>query len=380
MNNISEFNKCANCGSCYNACPKNAISVQSDDLFYTLSVNEDKCTACGICKSVCPVNLPQEAQTIKSAYAVVHDNEQVVKESSSGGLFSALAEWIIERGGVVFGATFTNQCACVEISSTQNCTLDDLRRSKYVESKVGNTFREVKSLLNEGKYVLYCAAPCQIAGLKRYLHKEYERLITCDFSCGGMPSHKIYQDYLELIAGKLDSKISEVNFRPKTYGWAYYAIKIKGENQKCFSRLAVADPYFGCFLGSHVSVRDYCLSCEFANNHYSDIILADFWKYKTISNVRNGNKGISLALTNSPKGEAMIEAIRNKVALTILDTDKASYNLKNKTYTETFLEKRNAFLELCKEKGFAVASKKMRLKSALNVKLRYYIKKFIWKN
>ena len=104
MNNISEFNKCANCGSCYNACPKNAISVQSDDLFYTLSVNEDKCTACGICKSVCPVNLPQEAQTIRSAYAVVHDNEQVVKESSSGGFFqrwpsgsSNAAELFLER-------------------------------------------------------------------------------------------------------------------------------------------------------------------------------------------------------------------------------------------------------------------------------------------
>lgn len=174
MNNISEFNKCANCGSCYNICPKNAISVLPDDLFYKLSVDEDKCTGCGICKNVCPVNIPKRAQNIMSAYAVVHNNEKIVKESSSGGAFSALAEWIIDRGGVVFGAAYSKDCTCVEMSFTEKVKLDDLRRSKYVESKVGYTFREVKTLLDGGKYVLYCGAPCQIAGLKRYLRKEYE--------------------------------------------------------------------------------------------------------------------------------------------------------------------------------------------------------------
>lgn len=379
MNNISEFNKCANCGSCYNVCPKNAVIVESDDIFYTLSVDEDKCTGCGICKSVCPVNVPKKVQKIRSAYAVVHNNEQVVKESSSGGAFSALAEWIMDQDGVVFGAAYTADCIGVEMASTKTVKLDDLRRSKYVESQVGYTFREVKECLDEGRYVLYCGAPCQIAGLVRFLRKGYERLLTCDFSCGGMPSHKIYQDYLELIAEKLGSKVCEVNFRPKTYGWSYHAIKIKGENQKSYSRLAVADPYFECFIGSHVSVRDYCLTCEFANNHYSDIILADFWKYKTESNVRNGNKGISLVLTNSQKGEAMVEALRKNVALTVLDTDKASYNLKNKTCPETFLKKREAFLQQCKEKGFAVASKSVHLQCATKFKLKYYIKKCIGK-
>lgn len=178
-----------------------------------------------------------------------------------------------------------------------------------------------------------------------------ERLITCDFSCGGMLSHKIYEDYLESVAKKMGSDVGEVNFRPKTYGWSCHAIIITGNNQKSYSRVAVADPYFKCFIGSHVSIRDYCLTCEFANNPYADIVLVAFWKCKTESVVRNGNKGISLVLTNSQKGGAMVEAIRKNVALTVLDTAKASYNLRIKLYSEAFVKKREAFLQQCKEKG-----------------------------
>lgn len=379
MNNILEYTVCSNCGCCYNVCPKDAITVKSGEFFYELAVDETKCVSCGICKNICPVNASKQVQTIRSAYALIHNDESIVRNSSSAGAFSALAEWIMDKDGVVFGAAYTADCTGVEMASTKTVKLDDLRRSKYVESQVGYTFREVKECLDEGRYVLYCGAPCQIAGLVRFLRKDYERLLTCDFSCGGMPSHKIYQDYLELIAEKLGSKVSEVNFRPKTYGWSYHAIKIKGENQKSYSRLAVADPYFECFIGSHVSVRDYCLTCEFANNHYSDIILADFWKYKTESNVRNGNKGISLVLTNSQKGEAMVEAIRKNVALTVLDTAKASYNLENKTYSDAFLKKRETFLQQCEEDGFAAVAKRMPLRSATKYKVKYFIKSMIGK-
>ena len=128
-----------------------------------------------------------------------------------------------------------------------------------------------------------------------------------------------------------------------------------------------------------MSVRDNCLTCTFAENHYADITLADYWKYKTDSKVTNGNKGISLVLTNSLKGEQLIEAIRKKVALTVLDTTKASYNFKNKTYSEAFLKKREAFLQQCKEDGFAAVAKRMPLRSATIYKVIYFIISLIGK-
>lgn len=141
--------------------------------------------------------------------------------------------------------------------------------------------------------------------------------------------------------------------------------------------MAVADPYFDCYIETHMSVRDNCLVCEFAENHYADITLADYWKYKTDSKVRNGNKGISLVITNSTKGERFIEAIRKTVALTILDTAKASYNFKNKTYPEEFFPKRERFLQQCREDGFASVAKRMPLRSEAKYKLKYFIKRVI---
>lgn len=378
MNNISEYTNCSNCGGCYNICPRNAITVKSGGFFYEPVVDEAKCVSCGMCKNVCPINAPEPRHnTIRAAYALINNDELIVKNSSSGGAFTALAEWILGQGGVVFGAAYTADCTCVEMTSTQTVKLDDLRRSKYVESQVGYTFREVKQLLDEGKYVLYCGAPCQIAGLVRFLHKDYEHLLTCDFSCGGMPSHKIYQEYLDLVTKKIGSKVCTVNFRPKTYGWSTYAVNIQGENAKEYNRLAVADPYFECFIGNHMSVRDNCLVCEFAENHYADITLADYWKYKTDSKVRNGNKGISLVITNSSKGERFMDAIRKTVALTVLDTMKASYNFKNKAYPKEFFEKRDRFLQQCGEEGFASVAVHMTLRSEAKYKLKYFIKRVI---
>ena len=379
MNNILEYTVCSNCGCCYNVCPKDAITVKSGEFFYELAVDETKCVSCGICKNVCPVNAPKKVQTIRSAYALIHNDELIVRNSSSGGAFSALAEWIMDQDGVVFGAAYTADCTGVEMASTKTVKLDHMRRSKYVESQVGYTFREVKEWLDEGKYVLYCGAPCQIAGLVRFLRKDYERLLTCDFSCGGLPSHKINQQNLGFIAKKLCSNVGNVNFRPKTYGWSTYAIKCRGENGKSYNCIAVADPYFDCFIGNHFSVRDNCLTCTFAENHYADITLADYWKYKTDSMVANGNKGISLVLTNSSKGEQFIEAIRKRVALTVLDTTKASYNLKNKAYSEAFLKKREGFLQQCKEDGFAAVAKRMPLRSATKLQVKYFIKSMIGK-
>lgn len=377
MNNHVSFQKCSNCGGCYNVCPVNAISVRDSDLFYTPVVDESKCIHCGLCAKICPVENQEKKQNVHCAYGAIHNDEEILRRSSSGGVFSAIAESVLSDGGVVFGAAYTEDFKEVEMRSSQETSLEELRRSKYVESKPGYSFREVKKHLENGTKVLYCGAPCQIAGLKSYLQKEFENLITCDFSCGGMPSHKLYQQWLAGIENKFSAKANEVNFRPKTFGWNNHAVKVCMENGREYNKWAVEDPYFDCFIGTHYSVRDYCLECQFASNHYADIILADLWKYKTISKIENRNKGISLVITNSLKGESIVQELSKRVALTVLDTEKASYNLVRKTYSNDFLTKRKAFLERCRNIGFWKALQGKKRKKAIKLKVKYLIKKLL---
>lgn len=379
MNNVSDYNKCANCGACYNSCPTNAITVEKSELFYSLHIDEKRCISCGLCKEVCPVNKPLNKQNIVSAWSAIHNDEDVVISSSSGGVFSAIANKVLNMGGVVYGAAYSEDCMQVDILSTADVKLEQLCKSKYVESLVGFSFREVKANLEKGIMVLFCAAPCQIAGLKRYLKKDYDNLITCDFSCGGMPSHGVYEQYLDGIEKKLRGKISKVDFRPKIYGWTNHAIKITAENGKVYKRSAFSDPYFDCFIGQnrHSTIREYCLNCEFANNHYADIILADFWKYRQLSKLPKDDKGISLIIANSEKGAKIVEVLNGTMSLTRLDSESAMYNLVTKNADEKTVIRRKAFLDKCTQEGFWKSTKSLPLKSQFVFKLKYAVKRLL---
>ncbi len=349
-NNISNFKECANCGACYNACPTEAIKVLSDGLFYNLQVDNIKCVECGKCMKVCPVNNPEKHQSLIFAIGGFSKNLQMVKKSSSGGAFSVFAEYVLSKNGVVFAAAFNENSRYVEIKSTDEVPLDMLIRSKYVESSVGDSFIKVKQQLDNSRLVLFCGCPCQVAGLKRFLGMDYDNLITCDFSCGGLPSHKIYNDYLNKLENKFNSEVEFVNFRPKTYGWETYAIKVAFKNGREYNSLSLLDPFFVGFIHKHYTVRDNCLTCRFADNHYSDIILADFWLYREISNLQKGN-GLSLIIINSNKGKNFFGDVKEKFEFEELELEKATYNIKKPNYTEEFRINRKKFLDEYKEKG-----------------------------
>ena len=377
MSNISEYTKCSNCGACYNVCPVSAISVKSDRLFYTIEVDNNKCVDCGICSEVCPVNNPQNMTSVISSYAGYSVDANVVKNSSSGGAFYELANIVLADSGVVFAAAYSDDYSEVIFKSTDEVPLCTLMKSKYVESCVGLSFQKIKAELETGREVMFCGAPCQVAGLKKYLKKEYPNLLTCDFSCGGMPSHTMYKEYLSDIKKRLKSPIASVDFRPKVYGWQLHTVKIAAKNSQKYIKPAIQDPYFHSFVISHISTRDYCLQCEFTDNHYSDIILADFWKFKSASRLPDNDTGLSLMITTTEQGEKFIERIRKRFVLTILDNDKATYNLKNKSYSDEFLKKRSVFISKCSESGFMNAVKDVKLESALKPKVKYYVKKVL---
>lgn len=377
INNILDYSKCSNCTACVNICPKDAISVVKNRTFYELSVNSELCVNCGKCKDICPVNNPHDVQKIYSAFGGYSRDPEIVKNSSSGGAFSTLADYILRCGGIVYGAAYENNFREVCITSTKAVSIDDLRRSKYVESYVGYSFREIKKELEQGKQILFCGAPCQVAGLKRYLNKEYTNLLTCDFSCGGMPSHKFYDKYINKIEEKLQSPVTNVNFRPKIFGWRQYAIEITGQNGKKYKNFDLSDPYFYSFLYNRNSMREYCYSCDFSDNHYSDIILADFWLSGTVSHIPDNNTGISLILTNSEKGEKFITTALKNFSLTILDTDAASYNLVKKIATKERMDKRQKFISVFENEGYDKAVHNIKIANKYMLVIKYYLKKLI---
>lgn len=173
---------------------------------------------------------------LRAAYGGWSNDAEIVKRSSSGGAFSVIANYILKNNGIVYGAAFTDNRKQVVFKSTKEVSIDEIRRSKYVESQTQYIFRAIKNDLEAGFSVLFCGSPCQVAGLKRYLHKEYKNLLTCDFACGGMASHKIYEDYLDRLEGEYRSKVESINFRPKLYGWSMHAIKIYFMNGKSYHK------------------------------------------------------------------------------------------------------------------------------------------------
>ena len=374
--NISDYKQCANCGACYNICPNGAISVNEDGLFYTPTVDPELCVDCSLCARVCPVN--QEINGYEPIYACGgwNKNKGIVLNSSSGGVFYGIASRIISNGGVVFAAVYSKDFKKVEFASSDEMPLERMLKSKYVESLVGLSFRRIKEALENGRKVLFCGTPCQAAGLHGYLGKTYENLIVCDFACGGLPSHKIFKEHLREIENKYHSAVKGVDFRPKTYGWKWHALKIELENGKEYLRFGAEEPYFKSFLFGKRTVREYCMDCKFPECHLSDISIADFWLNEKLSSLKNED-GISLVLCNTPKGKQIIDDICDQYTFSELETKEAAYN--NVIWTsEEWKENRIVFLRHFEEKGLKFAYRKAFPRS-LKQTLKYWVIKRIYR-
>ena len=353
--NISTFHDCANCGACHNICPTGAITVKEDGLFYTPAVDEKLCIDCERCVHVCPVNHDLSPSGILDAYAAVNKDQKVVAASSSGGAFSAIAEWMLKQGGTVFSAAFSEDYRKVKMISSDTLSLERLRRSKYVESLVGDCFERIREQLSHGDKVLFCGTPCQVAGLKRFLDKDDDGLLTCDFLCGGLPSHLLYNEYIDHLETKYRSRVRDVNFRPKSYGWREYALKIVFENGKTLLKQASLDPYFSAFLRGKLSVRDYCLRCKFPSCRQSDIVLGDCWPYSRITQKQDDDTGISIMIANSEKGKKVLLELSDSLSLLPIKAEQAAYTLNCEKQSNENLLKRERYLEECVSKGVVKA-------------------------
>lgn len=322
--------ECSGCGTCYNICPTECIVMKVDTegfLYPTIDVN--RCIDCGKCEARCPVlNKKEDDEEKPITYAAYNKDDEIRKNSSSGGLFTAIACLILERAGVVFGVSFDQNKQVIHTKVETKEELWKLRGSKYVQSDVGSSYKEAKQILEQDRWVLYTGTACQIAGLYQYLGKDYERLVTQDIICHGTMSPIVLHRYLEYKEHKYKSTVDKISFRDKTYGWKQYGMRLCFANGSSYFGKAKDDSLLRVY-SSNICLRPSCHSCSFKQVHReADITLADFWNIQEIDSHIDTERGVSLVLLHSQKGKQIFKDITKEIVYKAEDFDEAlKYNM-----------------------------------------------------
>lgn len=323
---INDKKDCMGCHACSTICPKSCISMENDsEGFWYPEVDYDKCIKCRLCIKVCPIINKTTVKNEPSAYACINKDESIRLESSSGGIFTLTAEQVIDNGGVVFGAGFNDNFEVYHSYVETKEDLEKLRGSKYVQSKIGDTYRQVKDFLQQERKVLFSGTPCQIGGLKSYLGQSYENLFCVDIVCHGVPSPDIWRKYISYQESRSGSHTRRIAFRLKDEGWKRYSVSFLFKNNTEYRQTLDKDLYMRAFL-KDVCLRPSCYACEFKTLHrQSDITLADFWGIQRMLPDMDDDKGTSLIFVNSANGQSMLEEIKGKVLYKEVDINQAVY-------------------------------------------------------
>ena len=304
---------CTACGACIQVCPKQCIAMkENDDGYCYPAINSSMCIECGRCETVCPINFIQEKPSTK-VYAAVNLDKNVLEAASSGGIFGAIAEWVLNREGVVYGCAYTEKMKVAHIRIDSFASLHTLFGSKYIQSDTNISFISAKKDLAEGRWVAYSGTPCQIAGLRCFLGKEYERLITVDIICHGVPSQAYFNKYISWLEEHENAGIQEYQFRNKSnHGWSLagdYTTVNKKNILKRHKLFYFNHYYYFYFLEGSI-YRECCYNCKYANlNRVGDFTLGDLWGVERLNLNLDTRKGCSVVLANTNKAQSIINEI-----------------------------------------------------------------------
>ena len=333
MIHIESKELCCGCNACFQVCPKHCISMNEDkEGFLYPCVDVNICIDCHLCEKVCPVINQKEHRTPVGVYAAKNKDEEARMKSSSGGLFILLAEKILSEKGVVFGARFDQNWEVVHDFAEDLKGVVEFQRSKYVQSRVGDSYKNAEEFLKQGKRVLFTGTPCQVAGLRLFLRKEYENLLTVDFVCHGVPSPKVWRMYLKEIlnspkgsVGKNTvlhslndlSVIAGISFRDKQFGWKKFGFVVRksvplfgtDKNSVLLSEIFSKNLFMRGFLND-LYLRPSCHACPskcFKSG--SDITIGDYWGIQEVLPDFDDDKGVSLIMINTEKGHCIYKAL-----------------------------------------------------------------------
>jgi coenzyme F420-reducing hydrogenase beta subunit len=351
---------CTGCSACRDRCPQQAIEMREDrEGFLFPTIDENKCNQCGLCIEICPVKTTVLVETIDepTVYAAWTKDRELLRRSTSGGVFSEIARSFLDKGGVVFGAAYDENMVVRHVAVEAWDDLDKLRGSKYVQSDVGDSFRQTKHYLDDGRYVLYSGTPCQIAGLYAVVGKNYNNLLTCGLICHGVPSPKVFRMYLDTMKKRYNSKVNGFAFRNKRNGWKHPTVRIEMENGKIINESNLDNHYNLGFL-KNIFLRTSCYQCPIKTGEIvADIIIGDFWELAKYQPKLMNHEGTSAILIKTHRGHKAIEACCNRMELNECPFD---YLLHDSNLRKCVIAKadRSAFFADLDQLSFAELTKK----------------------
>lgn len=366
INNITE-EECNGCGLCVNICPKKCINYNmNEEGFYFPIINEEKCIGCKKCEMICPVinKVKRKNEKNKVYIAINKDNEQR-KESSSGGIFYIIANYVIKEGGVIYGATLENK-------KLKHIRIDDVNeinrilKSKYIQSDIIDIYNMIENDLKQGKKVVFCGTPCQVSAIYKKFEQYIDNLILIDFICHGVPSPGIWDSYIKFLEKQYNSSIENINFRDKKTGWYDFSFSFETNKKRIYESHEI-NAYMRTFL-SDKNIRKSCYSCNIKpDNYVSDITLGDAWKIEKENLRYADNKGTSIVITRTSKGEKIFESISSYIEKIETEYKKwVNYNPsiiksteKNEQRDEFFLDYKNMSINEFWEKYQRITIKKL---------------------
>lgn len=324
--------ECSGCTACMNICPKNAIQmIEDEEGFKYPRIDKEKCIDCGACYKICPNIKKDESNNIIEAYGVKHKNDEERITSRSGGVFIALSDYILNQGGVIYGAELNSDFTVSHNRAENKKQRDKFKGSKYIQSDMNDIIKKVKEDLNNNKKVLFSGTACQVHAVKVSVPKKYhDNLYTIDLICHGVPSKKIFEEFLKYIEKISGKTIKDFNFRDKRFGWrSHYETSIFEDGTELTTQ------YFKTLFYGHNILRPACHNCNYANTHRpADITIADFWGVENVAPEFQDKKGVSLTIINNLKGKEWFEAVKDElhtVYCSVEDCIKNTYTLNQPT-------------------------------------------------
>lgn len=351
-----QHNRCNGCESCANICSKAAITMKEDEEgFFYPQIDQERCVNCGKCISVCPVlKSSSDHKKVKKVFAAYNKNDEIRKNSTSGGIFTALAEYVLDKkGGAVVGVAFSEDCLQTEFRVMETGEeLSRLQKSKYLQARVGKAYQDVKELLTQGRVVLFTGLPCHVEALLSFLGQRYDNLICMDMICFGVPSPGMWRKYaLESFEKK---NIKGVIFKDKTPGWKNWCFKVIFDNGEEIRQERYDNPYLYSYL-EQINIRPSCYSCTFKGlGRVSDFTIADCWGKGEENRNLNDNQGLSAVVIQSEKALQIWNVIKENLKyeeyepMELMEGNWAMFHcVKENTYRKEFFEtaSRKSFLD-----------------------------------
>jgi coenzyme F420-reducing hydrogenase beta subunit len=306
--NTTDKTKCCGCGACVVVCPRSCIRLQADGEGFDYPViNLDDCIDCGKCLSVCGMQSPLDMRPVRAAYAGWHKDAATRAKGTSGSVFGALAKIVCDDGGVVAGAAFTPDFKAVHHNlATTMDQVESFHGSKYVQSATEACFSKIAEAIKNGQRIFFTGTPCQVASIRLLNKDNASNLVTCDIVCHGVPSPAVFRRYVEEMEARQKAKIVHHTFRDKSSGWNFPQIRSLFDNGKTIRSLGWADRFFHGY-SKNIFLRPCCHVCPFTSpQRGGDLTIADCWRVATSHPLYDDNKGTSLVLVNSDKGETLL--------------------------------------------------------------------------